>query len=246
MPPQPFPGDCRFCGRHFKFLREHIKNMHDGDAGRMDRVPCTVPYCTSRFLNKAALRKHFEKHHRFANKSPSPPPAPLVPLSFLSRQDPQNPPQGPPQEGQSQKELQNPSVNQQQDQPEQQQQLGQHGQHEPKLETQQASSPERHGDPSAEQQPGPSHRSVELQLAESAQPHDGPAQAEPPKLEQPPQEPQIKRSESAQDLQREHQLSPPAPSVDPSGTASTLQAQNSDQTTSNEQGGTEAPSLKVL
>ncbi|KAI8348483.1 hypothetical protein B0O80DRAFT_501860 [Mortierella sp. GBAus27b] len=85
MPPQPAPGECRFCGRHVKFMKEHERNMHDGDAGRMDRIPCTFPYCTSKFLNKAALRKHFEKHHRFT-KDQTPPVIP-PPLPYPQEQN---------------------------------------------------------------------------------------------------------------------------------------------------------------
>ncbi|KAK3815494.1 MAG: hypothetical protein J3Q66DRAFT_344913 [Benniella sp.] len=230
MPPQPAPGDCRFCGRHFKFLREHEKNMHDGDAGRMERVPCTFPYCTSRFLNKAALRKHFEKHHRFA-KSPSPPPAPLIPLPLLPQYNAQQDPQVAKEETQSQQELQNPSVTRQQDQQPERQDRDEPKQ-EPKHETQQEQD-----DPSTEQQ---QHNSMTLQHTEPKQPPTD------PKLEQTSQEELSKRSESTQGQAEDQQEPPPPPSVDSSGTASSLKAGNSEQAIPNGQEGAEASSPKAL
>ncbi|KAF9354636.1 hypothetical protein BGX34_010895 [Mortierella sp. NVP85] len=227
MPPQPAPGDCRFCGRHFKFLREHEKNMHDGDAGRMERVPCTFPYCTSRFLNKAALRKHFEKHHRFA-RSPSPPPAPLITLPLLPQHNTQGT-QVAKEETQSQQELQNPPMAQQQDQ-QQDQQPERQDRDEPK-------QPQRQDDPSTEQQP---HRSITLQHTEPEQPPTD------PKLQQSSQEELSKQSESTQGQGEAQQEPPPPPSMDSSGNASSLKPRNSEQAIPNGQGGARASSPKVL
>ncbi|KAI7829489.1 hypothetical protein BC939DRAFT_474390 [Gamsiella multidivaricata] len=99
MPPQAAPGFCRFCFREFKFLKEHEQNMHDGDKGRMEPVECSEPTCFAKFLNRAALRKHYEKHHRFTPRCPVQP-------------------QGQPQESQ-QKEHENGGIDQREEQGEQ-------------------------------------------------------------------------------------------------------------------------------